>query len=59
MTKRYSFSVPDNPSCGDISKGVIRMLEKNFDEGTLSNITYFIEEWIKSQHIEEDENKYD
>ena len=44
MLKRISFSIPDDPNCGDVSKVISKMLRKKFPTELLGNILFGIEE---------------
>jgi hypothetical protein len=54
QTQRITFTVPVNATCGDVSKAVIKMLERNYQKGPLSKIMYFIEDHFKGDYFDEE-----
>ena len=43
MSKKITFTVPDNPTIGDVQKAIIKMMKRNWDKDSLITITHFID----------------
>ena len=56
MSKKITFTIPDNPNVGDMSKAIIKMMKKNISENKLSTVAYFISaEFDPDEEVEEGE----
>ena len=56
MSKTITFTVPDEATCGDVSKSIVKMLIKNYEEGALGNIMFFVDKALQEKFKWEDEN---
>ena len=54
MSTKITFTVPDDPTVGDMSRAIIKMMKKNIIKNKLSTVAYFISaEFDPDEEVEE------
>jgi len=54
MSKKITFTIPDDPNVGDMSKAIIKMMKKNIPSDVIGTVTYFIDAEFRPNEEEED-----
>ena len=57
MSKKITFTIPDDPNVGDMSKAIIKMMKKHIPADLIGTVTYFIDAEFTPDEEEEEEEE--